>query len=49
MMSLLLSLLEELVFASAKSSQRRFGREMNEYFKRAGLAAKTKERAVPAR
>jgi len=48
-MTLVLSLLGELVFASAESSQRRFGREMSEYLKQRGLPPKRKERPVSAR
>jgi len=48
-MTLVLSLLGELVFATVDSSQRRFGREMNEYLEQRGLPPKIEKRAVPTR
>jgi hypothetical protein len=48
-MTLVLSLLGELVFASVESSQRRFGREMNEYLEQRGLPPQIKERPASTR
>ena len=49
MAQLVLTLLADLVFRSVDSTQRHFSREINEYFEKRGLAAKSQPRPIPTR